>query len=421
LGGKFTLKTPPASCFCTSGRPDGRYVAQGSGFLVDSSKLVTNAHVANSGKVFIELGAARLPTNVEKIDSLNDLAILSVDVEMTVKPLVLASVKPSPGDLIFAITNPEGLERTISQGVISANRQFSNRKLLQISTPISHGSSGGPIFNRDGQVVGIAVGTLEDGQNLNFAVPSELLTQPMSRGSPKPSDLDSVIDQITTVQAQQAQEKYSADPDSDFQKKQGELEALLNKGAHAAENNADALLKVAKIAEPISTDIAIAAAQRATEVRPAPDSYLLLANVLYDKYTWLQGDERNNFMKQAEGAARSAIKAAKSPTAEMLFRLGDTLDDEVSTLIRGFPSQRSEYRQDEFCLSLILSSRSRHVAVRGWPKSPRGTESLVRRVGKEWPSERIRSGLARKATRRGRRIQGRLRHLFTRSRRTKKD
>src|SRR5581483_6747209 len=99
---------------------NGEYVAQGSGFLISGSRIVTNAHVANGGKVFVDLGPARIPTSVQKIDLVNDLAILSVDVEMTPRPLSLSDKRPSPGDSIFAITNPEGLERSISQGIVSA-------------------------------------------------------------------------------------------------------------------------------------------------------------------------------------------------------------------------------------------------------------------------------------------------------------
>jgi tetratricopeptide (TPR) repeat protein len=306
----------------------GNYIAQGSGFLIGGSRIVTNAHVANGGRVYVELGAARIPTKLEKMDSLNDLAILSVEAEMTTKPLQLAEKWPSPGEIIFAITNPEGLERTITQGVVSANRELDGRKLLQISTPISHGSSGGPIFNSDGMVVGIAVGTLADGQNLNFAIPVELLRDLVKRAPSSPSDLESILGQITTLQVQQAQEKYSTSPDSGYQRKQGELETLLNRGSSVAGNNPDALLKIAKIAAGISTDIAVAAARRAADLRPSPDSYLLLANVLNAKYTWLQGEERQGLMKEGEKAARLAIKTARSPTAEMYFRLGDTLEDE---------------------------------------------------------------------------------------------
>jgi tetratricopeptide (TPR) repeat protein len=308
--------------------PDGQYIAQGSGFLIEGSRIVTNAHVANGGKVFVELGLARVPAKVEKIDSRNDLAVLSVAVEMTAKPLTLANVKPSPGDLVFAITNPEGLERTISQGVISANRELGGRRLLQISTPISHGSSGGPIFNRDGHVVGVAVGMLADGQNLNFAVPIELLKELLSQGPPTKLDLGSLAEEVRSLQVEQSGEKYSNDPNSGYQKKQNELETFLNQGVAIAGRDPEALLKVAELSENIAVDIAISAVQRAVEARASPDAYLLLANVLHAKYAWSSGDEQKDLMKQAETAARMAIRQSRVPTAEMYFRLGDTLEDE---------------------------------------------------------------------------------------------
>jgi S1-C subfamily serine protease len=62
------------------------------------------------------------------------------------------------------------LENTVSDGLISAIRDDNGTKLLQISAPISHGSSGGAMFNSNGEVIGITSAGYEDGQNLNFAV-----------------------------------------------------------------------------------------------------------------------------------------------------------------------------------------------------------------------------------------------------------
>jgi len=151
----------------SSGSPS----ALGSAFLVAPRLLVTNAHVAEAGSPVLAVGPARIPLKVLRTDDKNDMAILSLDVDLTSKPLPLASGGLSPGEQIFAIGNPEGLEKTISQGIVSALRKRGDRDLLQITSPISHGSSGGPILNAKGEVVGVAVGMMEDGQNLNFAVP----------------------------------------------------------------------------------------------------------------------------------------------------------------------------------------------------------------------------------------------------------
>ena len=93
----------------------GDDVGLGSGFLVDRGKIVTNAHVADSGRVVIQVGPVRIPTKVEKQDSDNDLALLTIETELTLPSLTLAATDPSPGEQIFAIGNPKGLEDNFSR------------------------------------------------------------------------------------------------------------------------------------------------------------------------------------------------------------------------------------------------------------------------------------------------------------------
>ena len=71
--------------------------------------------------------------------------------------------------------NPQGLEGTFSQGIVSSIREVGADKLLQITAPISPGSSGGPVLNSKGKVIGVSVATYKGGQNLNFAIPSNYL------------------------------------------------------------------------------------------------------------------------------------------------------------------------------------------------------------------------------------------------------
>ena len=81
------------------------------------------------------------------------------------------------GETVYAIGSPVGLEGTFSNGIVSGFRNVGEQRLIQITAPISPGSSGGPVTNSKGAVVGVAVATLKDGQNLNFAVPSNYLSQ----------------------------------------------------------------------------------------------------------------------------------------------------------------------------------------------------------------------------------------------------
>ncbi|HEY6410318.1 MAG TPA: trypsin-like peptidase domain-containing protein [Ktedonobacteraceae bacterium] len=161
----------------------GTPIKLGSAFLVAPRILVTNAHVVEGGTPVLAAGTVPTPLRILRVDKQNDLAILAVDKELPSKPLPLASGSVSPGELIFAIGNPEGLERTISQGIVSGLRKDGDRDLLQISSPISHGSSGGPILNAKGEVVGVTVGTIEEGQNLNFAVPIVYVTTILKQNS----------------------------------------------------------------------------------------------------------------------------------------------------------------------------------------------------------------------------------------------
>jgi tetratricopeptide (TPR) repeat protein len=310
--------------------PTGELVAQGSGFWVTGKKLVTNAHVANAGKIYVDVGSARVPAKIQSLDAFNDLAIMTVEIEITARPLVLADSPPSPGESVFAIGNPEGLERSISQGVVAATREIDHRDLLQLTAPISHGSSGGPIVNGKGQVVGVAVGFLDSGQSLNFAVPAGKVAALLKSGSPK-LDLG-LLDQIESLRAQHQQQTYSSEPDSDWEKTKDQIKSLLQKAFENAGNNDAVLLRVAKIAnEDWDTDIAISTAERLVSIKPNSATHVILAQALTQKYTFAQDDpERQRLMSQAEKEARLGLNMARTPSSETYYVLANVLEDRGS-------------------------------------------------------------------------------------------
>jgi hypothetical protein len=148
----------------------------GTGFYVQSTGLLlTNFHVIEGA----EHVGVKLPTDgtiygahvVKGFDLTNDLAILKVETA-AVKPVELGnSDEAYVGEPIIVISNPAGLEQTVSNGLVSGIRDFNGRKLLQISAQISPGSSGAPVFNERGEVIGVVVASMPFGQSLNFAVP----------------------------------------------------------------------------------------------------------------------------------------------------------------------------------------------------------------------------------------------------------
>lgn len=163
-------------------------VVQGSGFFIKPGILVTNYHVIKGntrGVVQVAFGSKREKKNfriarIIAYDEESDLALLSIPAAKEAKVpylfLALENESVDVGETIYALGNPEGLVGTISPGIISANQRSSQKKArLQITAPISNGSSGGPVVNGKGQVVGVAVGSFSEGQNLNFAVPTSLI------------------------------------------------------------------------------------------------------------------------------------------------------------------------------------------------------------------------------------------------------
>lgn len=172
----------------TNGQPLG----VGSGFFVQPNQIATNFHVIE--------GAARGTAKrvgqdtvfsiegLTAMDEDHDLAIVQVS-DAQVRSLPLAnSDAVAVGDTVYVVGNPKGfLEGTFSHGLVSAIRQLDARKLFQLTAPISSGNSGGPVLNEEGKVVGVAVAQVKDGQNLNFAVPSNYLKSLIDRiGTAKP-------------------------------------------------------------------------------------------------------------------------------------------------------------------------------------------------------------------------------------------
>jgi S1-C subfamily serine protease len=156
---------------------DGHAVAQGSGFVVSTDGIiVTNYHVIENGSsaiVKLPDGAFFAVDGVLAFDKARDVAVIKAHGK-NFRTLALGnSDKLQVGEEVVAIGNPLSLESTVSNGIVSGIRNIKDEggKFLQITAPISPGSSGGPLFNMTGEVVGITTLYLEGGESLNFAIP----------------------------------------------------------------------------------------------------------------------------------------------------------------------------------------------------------------------------------------------------------
>jgi tetratricopeptide (TPR) repeat protein len=160
----------------------GKTISRGSGFFVGANRIITNRHVIEkSSRVEIHLmdGKKFSAKGVLAIDGEGDLAVLQVDVPPALAvPLPIIRSVPQEGESIVVVGNPFGLEGSVSNGIVSAVREISGYgKIIQITAPISPGSSGSPVVNMRGQVIGVATLQAAEGQSLNFAVPSERISQ----------------------------------------------------------------------------------------------------------------------------------------------------------------------------------------------------------------------------------------------------
>jgi tetratricopeptide (TPR) repeat protein len=160
----------------------GERLSRGSGFFTGPDRVVTNRHVLE-GAYKAEIHTINdLTYNVKgvlAVDGEGDIALLQVDIPPSVaSPLKVVRTSPQEGESIVVIGNPLGLEGSISNGIVSAVRDIPNfGRIIQITAPISPGSSGSPVINMRGEVVGVATLQLADAQSLNFAVPSDRVVQ----------------------------------------------------------------------------------------------------------------------------------------------------------------------------------------------------------------------------------------------------
>lgn len=160
----------------------GNTLSRGSGFFVSSDRIITNRHVIDrSSRVEIHLmdGKKFSVKGVLAVDGEGDLALLQVDVPKELaNPLPIVKAVPQEGEFVVVVGNPFGLEGSVSNGIVSAVREISGYgKIIQITAPISPGSSGSPVVNMLGQVIGVATLQAAEGQSLNFAVPADRIAQ----------------------------------------------------------------------------------------------------------------------------------------------------------------------------------------------------------------------------------------------------
>jgi len=180
---EIVKKIEPSTVVILTYDKDGKIIGQGSGFFIsEKGDIITNRHVlagAHRAEVKTTSGKVYAITMIVSEDKEADIIRVSVNItKESVRPLSLSSSIPEVGERVAVIGSPLGLERTVSDGIVSAVREIpAFGKIYQITAPISPGSSGSPVVNMKGEVIGVATFQFIEGQNLNFAVPGERIAK----------------------------------------------------------------------------------------------------------------------------------------------------------------------------------------------------------------------------------------------------
>lgn len=157
---------------------DGNQIATGSGFIIDPNGIIaTNCHVikkwlgASENRLLVKMenGVYSPIEDLISVDEVNDLALLIVEGEKLPTIKFAKDYEPKRGENIVVIDSPLGLETRVISGII--NNVGGKRGLMQITTPVAQGGSGSPVFNSNGEVIGVATFIIEGRKNLTFAIP----------------------------------------------------------------------------------------------------------------------------------------------------------------------------------------------------------------------------------------------------------
>jgi len=325
----------------------GEKLSRGSGFFVDPDRVVTNRHVIDNAyraEVHSYNGSIYQVKGVIAVDAEGDLALLRVDAPPgQVRPLLLDRTSPQEGESIVVIGNPFGLEGSVTNGIVSAVRDIPTfGRIIQITAPISPGSSGSPVVNMQGQVIGVATLQITGGQSVNFAIPSERISQLQGGTLMSLSDLVAASGRNKRAKAVQSfRDGLSFLSKDDCEKALPYFE----KAVESDNNYAEAWAQSGFCKEKLGRHgEAIEASKRAVSLRPSAESYfnIGLANYYLKQY------------REAADSYRQAIRIDPYNAADAWYALGlvyrdwGKADDEIQAYkqaIRLRPDYTSAYER----------------------------------------------------------------------------
>jgi tetratricopeptide (TPR) repeat protein len=301
---------------------DNEPTGQATAFVVGRNLLITNAHAVGGATVWVKVGAINVPARIERTDDLNDLALLRLQAETEAPALAFSTTDPAPGARVFALGNPRGLEGTITEGLMTGSRAIDGRSVFQISAALSRGSSGGPVLNDRGEVVGVAVATLRDAQNIGFAVPGRIALKLIANEKAGDVDVAGARERVKALIAQRTEEDFSEQDNSRYQRLTRQIHAIVA-SLLAAMTSGDALHGLFAELELWEPALARDVAKRAVTLAPASATALRDLAEATRTVAEYEPDEpaRISLYREAESVAAKALAAASADERRALLLL----------------------------------------------------------------------------------------------------
>ena len=187
----------------------GKATELGSGVKLPDGSVATNCHVLKDGTTYrVRYRGKAYPASLDKADWNRDVCSLSVP-GLPAPPVVLGSTKTlQVGASVYAIGTPEGLQRTLSEGIVSSLRSVSGGSYIQTTAAISPGSSGGGLFDDHGRLLGLTSFFISKGQQLNFALPVEWIEALPQHVTPRVASGTSEVEWINRAAALESRKDW---------------------------------------------------------------------------------------------------------------------------------------------------------------------------------------------------------------------
>ncbi|MCH8274905.1 MAG: HEAT repeat domain-containing protein [Armatimonadetes bacterium] len=157
----------------------------GSGFAIGDGTLIATCYHVIDGASYVRIKIDGVAVHsVHSFDAERDIAILKVSPALPVRIKLSTIEALQPGTKVFVIGTPLGfLTQSVSEGIVSGTRTTEGRALLQVTAPVSPGSSGSPVLTKNGEAVGMIVSTISEGQSLNFAIFAHAIKDVLARNN----------------------------------------------------------------------------------------------------------------------------------------------------------------------------------------------------------------------------------------------